>query len=182
MNVHVESLARGFGEHSELAAPARPRGRFFTPRELRTFVQALAGASELWTGLVSHDADQRVYRELLADEYVTVWLICWMDNHDTGFHDHDASAGAVAVVGGEVREQLLTMGGPPLERRFGTGESFDFKPSDIHRVLHAGAEPAVTLHAYSPPLLRMGAYVISSEGVLARRPMPYTEELRADPS
>ena len=31
---------------------------------------------------------------------MTVWLICWMDGHDTGFHDHDGAAGAVAVVAG----------------------------------------------------------------------------------
>jgi hypothetical protein len=48
-------------------------------------------------------------------------------------------------------------------------------------VRHDGTGPAVTLHAYSPPLLRMGAYVISSEGVLARRPMTHAEELRAKP-
>jgi len=31
---------------------------------------------------------------------------------------------------------------------------------------------------YSPPLLRMGAYVVGSDGVLARRPMSPEEELR----
>jgi hypothetical protein len=37
------------------------------------------------------------------------------------------------------------------------GQSLTFEASDIHRVSHAGAESAVTLHAYSPPLWRMGA-------------------------
>ena len=36
----------------------------------------------------------------------------------------------------------------------------------------------MTLHVYSPPLLRMGAYVIAEDGVLARQPMSYREELR----
>jgi hypothetical protein len=52
---------------------------------------------------------------------------------------------------------------------------------DIHRVLHAGEDPAVTLHVYSPPLLSMGAYVVSEEGRLERKALPASEELRALP-
>ena len=60
----------------------------------------LAERPELWITWSSHDSTQRVYEELLSDEHLTAWLICWMDDHDTGFHDHDVSAGAVAVVSG----------------------------------------------------------------------------------
>jgi predicted metal-dependent enzyme (double-stranded beta helix superfamily) len=101
-----------------------------------------------------------------------------MDDHDTGFHDHDVSAGAVAVLSGRVHEQRLTLDGPPRERHFAAGEAFHFSPADIHRVRHAGSDPAATLHVYSPPLLRMGAYFIGEEGVLARRSMSPAEELR----
>jgi predicted metal-dependent enzyme (double-stranded beta helix superfamily) len=180
MSTHIESVAVAPAGLPQLAGPERPRGRDLTGPELRSFVQALAGAPELWSGYVAHDPRQRTYRELLRDEHVTAWLICWMEDHDTGFHDHDSSAGAVAVVSGAVHEQRLTLGGPPLQRTFQAGESFHFEARDIHRVRHAGATAAVTLHAYSPPLLRMGAYVISAEGVLARRPMSYVEELRPE--
>ena len=43
---------------------------------------------------------------------------------------------------------------------------------------HSGSDPAVTLHVYSPPLARMGAYEIDDDGVLARHPMSSSEELR----
>jgi hypothetical protein len=43
---------------------------------------------------------------------------------------------------------------------------------------HAGGGPAVSLHAYSPPLWRMGAYAIGSSGVLTRTSVSYAEELR----
>ena len=43
---------------------------------------------------------------------------------------------------------------------------------------HAGAEPAVTIHAYSPPLWRMGAYEVQPEGRLLRHSVSYAEELR----
>jgi hypothetical protein len=161
-----------------LARVPRPRGRDLSGAELQTFVTELADRPELWINLVKHDTTQRVYEELLSDEHVTAWLICWMDEHDTGFHDHDVSCGAVAVVSGAVREERLAIDGPTRNGVFRAGASFHFCASDIHRVSHAGSDPAVTLHVYSPPLLRMGSYVIGEDGVLARHPMSYEQELR----
>lgn len=163
-----------------LAALPRPRGRGrdLDGPELERFVRELADRPELWIERVRHDPTQRSYEELISDEHLTAWLICWMDDHDTGFHDHDRSCGAVAVVSGSVREERLRIDGPPSDRRFQAGQSFHFGSCDIHRVRHAGADPAVTIHVYSPPLLNMGAYVIGADGVLARHSMPSSEELR----
>jgi Cysteine dioxygenase type I len=146
--------------------------------DLRALVERLAADPARWRHLVIHDADQRVYEELLRDEHVSVWLICWMEDQDTGFHDHDVSAGAVAVVEGHVREERLAVGGPPARRVYGPGETLDFAAADIHRVLHDGDVPAVTLHAYSPPLWRMGAYLVEPDGTLHRHSVSYAEELR----
>jgi quercetin dioxygenase-like cupin family protein len=162
----------------ELARVPRPCGRELSGAELEAFVRELAERPELWIDLVKHDATQRLYEELLSDEHVTAWLICWLEDHDTGFHDHDVSSGAVAVVSGAVREERLTIDGAPRESVFAAGQSFHFSATDIHRVRHAGSDPAVTLHVYSPPLLRMGAYVIGTDGVLARHAMSYRDELR----
>ncbi|HSZ05576.1 MAG TPA: cysteine dioxygenase family protein [Solirubrobacteraceae bacterium] len=163
---------------SEFARVPRPRGRDLSGRELEAFVRELADRPELWIQLVKHDSTQRLYEELLSDDHLTAWLICWMDEHDTGFHDHDISAGAVAVVSGAVREERLAIDGPTRNGVFRAGGSFHFSASDIHRVSHAGSDPAVTLHVYSPPLLRMGSYAIGEDGVLVRHPMSYQEELR----
>lgn len=154
-----------------------PSGRDLERDELRRVVADLGALPELWRHLVDHDPAQRIYRQLWRDEHVVAWLICWMHDHDTGFHDHDLSAGAVTVAGGAVCEERLVLGGSPLVRRFGPGETFDFAASDIHRVLHVGDQPAVTLHAYSPPLWRMGAYAVRENGVLARHSVSYAEEL-----
>ncbi len=161
-----------------LSGVPRPRERDLSASELETFVRELADRPELWIDFVHHDATQRVYEELLSDEHLTAWLICWMDDHDTGFHDHDVSAGAVAVVSGSVREERLAIGSEPSSRTFAVGDAFHFSPADIHRVRHRGSDPAVTLHVYSPPLARMGAYTIDERGVLARHSMPSSEELR----
>jgi hypothetical protein len=45
-------------------------------------------------------------------------------------------------------------------------------------VRHTGMDPAVTLHVYSPPLSRMGAYVVGEDGVLERHSVAPEEELR----
>jgi len=145
---------------------------------LTELLDGLAGRPDLWRHLVSHRADARTYEQLHRDDHVAVWLICWMNDHDTGFHDHDLSAGALSVVRGSVCEERLVLGGAPSSRTFSAGDTLTFAASDIHRVAHAGSEPAVTLHAYSPPLWRMGAYEVSPEGTLRRHSMSYAEELR----
>jgi hypothetical protein len=170
--------ARRPSHRPSLSSVPRPHGRDLSGSELQAFVAELAERPELWIHHVKHDSSQRLYEELLSDDHLTVWLICWMDDHDTGFHDHDRSAGAVAVLSGAVREERLAIGGPPRERAYAVNETFHFSPSDIHRVRHAGTDPAVTLHAYSPPLELMGAYAIDHDGVLVRHPVTSTEELR----
>jgi hypothetical protein len=157
---------------------AYPHGRDLDGAELTRLVQRLAGRPELWRSLVRHESEQRVYEQLWRDDHVAAWVICWMHDHDTGFHDHDLSAGAVAVVEGTVCEERLVLGGGPLRRTYGTGQSFSFAASEIHRVHNAAGAPAVTLHAYSPPLWRMGAYEVQPSGLLARHSISYAEELR----
>lgn len=161
-----------------LSELSRPRGRDLSPVELEAFVRELADRPELWIERIRHDATQRVYEELLSDRHLTAWLICWIDEQDTGFHDHDVSAGAVAVVGGRVCEERLAVGRNPVTRTFAAGDAFHFTPADIHRVHHRGGDPAVTLHVYSPPLAHMGAYSIDDDGVLARHAIPSSVELR----
>jgi predicted metal-dependent enzyme (double-stranded beta helix superfamily) len=166
-----------------ISALRRPRDRDLSPVELAAFVRELAELPELWIDRVRHDATQRVYEELISDAHLTAWLICWIDEQDTGFHDHDCSAGAVAVVGGRVCEERLAIGGDRSQvsqrsRTFGVGDAFHFTAADIHRVRHSGNDPAVTLHVYSPPLARMGAYSIDEHGVLARHTIASSEELR----
>jgi predicted metal-dependent enzyme (double-stranded beta helix superfamily) len=160
---------------------ARPTGQDLSTEQLLAVAGQIAARPQLWSHHVHHDSIQRTFRQLLRDEHLDVWLICWSHDHDTGFHDHDLSAGAVAVAAGCVREERLVLGRPvdaPISRTAAAGSSFAFGASDIHRVLHAGSEPAVTIHAYSPPLVRMGSYEIEPTGQLRRHAVSHDEELR----
>jgi quercetin dioxygenase-like cupin family protein len=148
--------------------------------DLRGLVTGLAATRSRWDHLVRHDPSQRVFERLLDDpeDDVEAWLICWMPGHDTGFHDHDLSSGAATVVSGAVQEERLGIGLETRSHIYVAGQTFDFTSSEIHRVTHAGAEAAVTLHAYSPRLRRMGAYAVADDGALTRHPLAYGEELR----
>jgi quercetin dioxygenase-like cupin family protein len=150
-----------------------------TPIELERFVTDLAGSPERWRHAVRHASDVRVYEQIWDDEHVNAWVICWSEDQDTGFHDHDESAAAIAVISGQVREDRLRLGAAPRSRTFGPREIFSVPAVAIHRVLHAGDAPAVTLHAYSPPLVRTGAYRIGAEGELERELLSNEQELRA---
>jgi len=153
-----------------------------TLEELERFAAELAAAPERWRHHVRHTDDVRVYEQIWDDDDVNAWVICWSEDQDTGFHDHDESAAGIAVVSGRVREDRLRLGGAPLSRELGAGTTFTVAPVAIHRVLHAGDGPAVTIHAYSPPLRRTGAYRISDDGELERESQPFEVELRREPA
>jgi predicted metal-dependent enzyme (double-stranded beta helix superfamily) len=158
--------------------PVRP-GDTLSLTELRALATRLAADPSEWRHLVRHDPAARIFERILDEPSVEAWLICWMAGHDTGFHDHDVSSGAVAVLDGEVREERLILGSAEARsKHYAAGEVFDFSPADIHRVVHHGAAPTVTLHVYSPRIARPGAYSIGPDGALRRHQVSNGEELR----
>jgi hypothetical protein len=48
------------------------------------------------------------------------------------------------------------------------GELVTVRAGDIHRVAHAAGSPAITIHAYSPPLEQVGTYLVDDDGRLRR--------------
>jgi mannose-6-phosphate isomerase-like protein (cupin superfamily) len=152
-------------------------------RELRDFAQHLADEPERWAHLLdAEDEETRVYELIWDDGRVNAWVIRWSEDADTGYHDHDESAAAITVISGDVREDRLAISGLPRTRLLGAGETFTVEPSAIHRVLHAGCGPALTIHAYSPPLRRTGAYSVGDGGELRRESQPFDVELTAEPA
>ncbi|HEX3874845.1 MAG TPA: cysteine dioxygenase family protein [Solirubrobacteraceae bacterium] len=136
--------------------------------ELAAFATRLARDPDRWRHLVRHDDDARVYELIWADDHVNAWVICWSAGQDTGFHDHGRSAGGIHVVDGTICEERLALWRPSVDRAFTPGSSFHVPPSAIHRVFHGGTRPAVSVHAYSPPLTQMGDYRFGPDGQLER--------------
>src|SRR4051812_50060828 len=107
----------------------RTRAHDLSEGELERLVSDLAADPDRWRHLVTHRPDERTYAELHRDEHVAVWLICWMNDHDTGYHDHDLSAGAVAVAAGAGREERLRPGGAAGARAPAAGGAVTVGPA-----------------------------------------------------
>lgn len=152
-------------------------GRQLDRSELKAWVAQLAERPELWRDSVKHGGGRRHYASLYRDSDIDVWLLCWDTTDDTGWHDHDISSGAVAVVRGAVSEARPRMGGEPIKRVVEAGRVFDFGPDHIHR-MGGYVDGSVSIHAYSPPLWRMGQYAIGENGVMRRLSVSYADELR----
>jgi quercetin dioxygenase-like cupin family protein len=145
--------------------------------ELQELVASIASDPSAWAHLVGFDDERRVYASLHRDAHVDVWLLCWTPENDTGWHDHDISSGAVAVVSGALIEHNLRLQDAGVVTKVEAGQVFSFGPDHIHRL--TGAVPgSVSVHAYSPPLWRMGQYAVGADGVLRRQSVSYADELR----
>ncbi|MGE5132060.1 MAG: cysteine dioxygenase [Gemmatimonadota bacterium] len=151
--------------------------RFLDQRELAELVESLASRPDMWGDQVAFAGGRRHYLSVHRDEYVDIWLICWSPGNDTGWHDHDISAGAVHVVRGALVESRPRIGGAHARTVVAEGCSLSFGPDHIHRLTDE-SEQAVSLHAYSPPLWRLGQYSIDDSGVMRRVSVCYADELR----
>jgi quercetin dioxygenase-like cupin family protein len=146
--------------------------------QLSELAARLAERHERWDELLAPDPRRRVYEQVWDATDVNAWLICWSHGHDTGWHDHDDAAAAIVVLSGQVREQRLRLAERPRTQFLRPGSTYYVPPSTIHRVAHAGASEAVTLHCYSPPLRRTGSYSVDATGELQRAAQSFDQELR----
>lgn len=151
--------------------------RALDKRELQRLVDELAAQPENWRDKVSFSREERHYASLHRDANVDIWLLCWMKENDTGWHDHDTSSGAVVVVDGALREANPRIGGEHVSTVVTSGQSFCFGPDHIHR-LTGELDGSISIHAYSPPLWRLGQYSIEPNGVMRRVSVSYADELR----
>ena len=146
---------------------------------LESLVRDLAADPAVWEHLVQHSPDQRHYEELRRDDDVAVWLICWMDDQDTGLPRPRPVRRGGRGRAGRGR-------GGPSRTRWSAGHTHvrararrsTSAPPTSTACATPGARPAVTIHAYSPPLWRMGAYEVLPGGELRRHSLSYAEELR----
>jgi len=173
---HATPVIPAQAEPTPISLAALP-GRDLAQRELLELVRALAADEQVWREHVAFSGGERHYVSLYRDAHVDVWVLCWVPENDTGWHDHDVSSGAVAVAEGCLVEHNLAVGMPSLTADVPAGGAYSFGPDHIHRLTGRDAG-SVSIHAYSPPLWRMGQYAVSTSGLLRRTPVSYAEELR----
>jgi hypothetical protein len=142
--------------------PAQPR---VSRARLGRIVAATAAEPSRWRDLVRYDPARRWYfRMELTDEY-EVWLLSWEPGQGTGFHDHGGSRGAFSVALGELQEQSVPGAREVVTRSVGAGQTRSFGARFVHHVVNNSATPAVSVHAYSPPLPEMRRYELTGAGL-----------------
>jgi predicted metal-dependent enzyme (double-stranded beta helix superfamily) len=162
---------------TELTIASLP-DRCLRKAELADLVQNLAARPDIWAAHVGRSSpERRHFASIHRDEYVDVWLICWAPGNDTGWHDHDISSGAVCVIRGALEESTPRIGGAHARELVAAGRSISFGPDHIHR-LTGEIDETISLHAYSPPLWRLGQYTIDDDGIMRRMSVCYADELR----
>ena len=114
-------------------------------------------------------ADSTYQRNLVrAGECYHIWVMCWRNGQRSPIHDHTGSACAVRIIAGTATVTEFKRAANGLIMAVGSEE---FPPEhvmvsaddDLHQVsnLQAGNADLITLHVYTPPLLRMGTYSIT---------------------
>ena len=134
-----------------------------TPAELAGIVSLFASSNE-WIDRVRLRSDRRWYERLYHGPDYDIWVISWLPGQSTGFHDHGASSGAFIVAAGNLEEHR-----PGEQARVVyAGEPRAFGPDYAHDVRNASLAPAISIHAYSPPLSEMNEYELDGNRLVAR--------------
>ncbi len=116
------------------------------------------------------DPDRRCYRRLRSDDVVDVWLIGWATGQATELHDHGGSLGALTVVSGMLSESYwVPRRGRVRVRPLPAERSQGFPLGHVHDVMNRSSTPAVSVHAYSPPLTRMEYYEVDAAAAVLCR-------------
>jgi predicted metal-dependent enzyme (double-stranded beta helix superfamily) len=138
-----------------------------SPAQLAEIVRETAAAEHGWRPIVRFTAETRWFRRLALTTDYEVWLLSWLPGQHTGFHDHGDARGAFAVAQGELRESLAAPGRTDVRpRTAAAGSVTSFGGRHLHDVSNAGAVPAVSVHAYSPPLSAMRRYEMTPSGLV----------------
>ena len=145
-----------------LHAPRSARSAAPTPldvADLTALTRTVAAEVRAGKHEVQIDPENRWYRLIRSDDYVDVWLISWATEQTAELHDHMGSLGALTVVSGSLVEQRW-VGDGLLGRRLRAGRSAGFPLGHVHDVGNPAPTPAVSVHAYSPPLTAMSYYAV----------------------
>jgi rhodanese-related sulfurtransferase len=134
-----------------------------TPEELANIVSDFASSGG-WMDKVRLRAERRWYERLYHGPDYDIWVISWLPGQSTGFHDHGASSGAFVLATGILEEHR------PGERArvIHPGKPRAFGPDYAHDVRNVSLAPAISIHAYSPPLGDMNEYELDGSRLVPR--------------
>jgi mannose-6-phosphate isomerase-like protein (cupin superfamily) len=127
----------------------------WTGAQLAGLAIAAAADPRRWAHRVEFHETERFALQIERDDDHDLWLLSWLPGQQTGWHDHGGSTGAFAVARGAILERRIVAGRGGHEIRLGPGASRIVPDPVLHDVGNPYGTPAVSLHAYSPPLETM---------------------------
>ncbi len=80
--------------------------------------------------------------------HIAAILIKWAPDERTEFHTHGESVGALRVMSGRIKEEIV-LKGTVRRREIPADSCSTFERGDIHRLTCVSQRPTVTLHLYS---------------------------------
>jgi hypothetical protein len=153
---------------SDLLDVLRLRDGRLTPTELEHVAGEVAARPDLWRDLVVDSPDRRWWLVLYRSANYEVRLLSWEIDQTSDWHDHGGSSGGYLVLDGSLEERYRTNAGAQVrERRLGPGSAGCFGPAHVHDMVHRSGRPAVSIHAYSPPLTVLTTYEETPYGLVA---------------
>jgi quercetin dioxygenase-like cupin family protein len=138
----------------------------FSPAQLLRTARLFASDPEL-PSLVDHHCGERRWVELDSSPYLQIWLHSWPAGTETGWHDHDESAGAFLTVSGILSEQTNHEDGR-MEKTFIGGEGRPFAPGHAHNLSNVGHDTALSVHLFTPRRTRTPRYAGTPQGPQAK--------------
>ena len=141
-----------------------PQRRLFANDPLTSLVERVAANTDWWSPRVEFH-QPRWWTKLIGTPDVDVWLLTWLTDQTTEFHDHGASRAAFTVVQGRLTEYRAEARGEARATVHGPGAVSIVQPREIHDVVNLETEAAISIHAYSPPLRSMTYYSADEIGL-----------------
>ena len=134
--------------------------------DLVDVVCGMAADEARWRPRVRFRAESRWWTRLHGDKALDVWLLTWLEDQSTDLHDHGPSAAVFTVLEGKLSEVRVD-GMREEASAVSTGGLVTVAPGVVHDVRNPSGRPAISIHAYSPPLREMTYYRRESSGRLA---------------
>jgi predicted metal-dependent enzyme (double-stranded beta helix superfamily) len=140
------------------------------PDRLLAIVRGLGRDAATWRALAHHDRDERWHLRLSSNARFDIWLIGWHAHQGIELHDHGGSAGAFTVVEGELLETAGVADDDPTlqETSLTVGSARAFGPGHVHWVVNPTDQVATSVHVYSPPLVTMDYFELTSDRSFTR--------------
>ena len=164
--------ARALQIHDLVEGLDLPDGRL-SREELEVVALAVAKRRDLYEDLIVADRERRWWLLLYRTPNFEVKLLTWEDDQTSDWHDHGGSSGVFAVTSGSLLERHRSADSVSIDSaRFGVGDCASFGTDYVHDVVFDTGDPAVSIHAYSPPLSGLTFYDRTPYGFVAREFIP----------